>query len=145
MPSDTDSDMPSSALTSSTRPPLSTPGTTPAPSHLPTPRNSSPPPIPPAEPDPSTVGRERRVRKSINYTEPKLNTYALGFLHSSHCGLITLLDPQKDAQTRSHAAFVEADTLWLSIPVRGEPTSLPRRYHHGHRTTAQVAPSPTRR
>jgi hypothetical protein len=75
-PSDTDSDMPSSALTSSTRPPLSTPGTTPAPSHLPTPRNSSPPPIPilPAEPDASAVGRERRVRKSINYAEPKLNT-----------------------------------------------------------------------
>ncbi|KAI0294664.1 hypothetical protein B0F90DRAFT_1755372 [Multifurca ochricompacta] len=76
---DTDSDMPSSALTySSTRPPLSTPGTTPAPSHLPTPRNSSPPPIPiptAAEPEVSTMmGRERRVRKSINYAEPKLNT-----------------------------------------------------------------------
>ena len=39
--------MSSSTLTySSTRPPLSTPGTTPAPSHHPTPRNSSPPPIP---------------------------------------------------------------------------------------------------
>jgi hypothetical protein len=78
-PSDTDSDMPSSALTySSTRPPLSTPGTTPAPSHLPTPRNSSPPPIPipPAEPDALTVVRERRVRKSVNYAEPKLNTCA---------------------------------------------------------------------
>ena len=89
-PSDTDSDMPSSALTSSTRPPLSTPGTTPAPSHLPTPRNSSPPPIPipPAEPDSSTAGRERRVRKSINYAEPKLNTYAFGLLLSFHCGLI---------------------------------------------------------
>jgi hypothetical protein len=89
-PSDTDSDMPSSALTSSTRPPLSTPGTTPAPSHLPTPRNSSPPPIPipPAEPDSSTVGRERRVRKSINYAEPKLNTCAFGFFRSFHCGLI---------------------------------------------------------
>lgn len=89
-PSDTDSDIPSSALTSSTRPPLSTPGTTPAPSHLPTPRNSSPPPIPipPAEPDSSTVGRERRVRKSINYAEPKLNTCAFGFFCSFHCGLI---------------------------------------------------------
>jgi hypothetical protein len=87
---DTDSDMPSSALTSSTRPLLSTPGTTPAPSHLPTPRNSSPPPIPIplAEPDSSTVGRERRVRKSINYAEPKLNTYAFDFLRSFHCGLI---------------------------------------------------------
>ncbi|KAH9978470.1 hypothetical protein BJV74DRAFT_859380 [Russula compacta] len=78
-PSDTDSDMPSSALTySSTRPPLSTPGTTPAPSHLPTPRNLTPPPIPlplpPAESDALTMGRERRVRKSINYAEPKLNT-----------------------------------------------------------------------
>ena len=39
--------MPLSTLTySSTRPPLSTPGTTPAPLHHPTPRNSSPPPIP---------------------------------------------------------------------------------------------------
>ncbi|CCM04543.1 uncharacterized protein FIBRA_06724 [Fibroporia radiculosa] len=41
-------------------------------SHLLTPRTSSP--IPPA-PDPEpTGGRERRVRKSINYAEPKLNT-----------------------------------------------------------------------
>ncbi|KAI9453898.1 hypothetical protein BJY52DRAFT_1205372 [Lactarius psammicola] len=74
---DTDSDMPSSALTySSTRPPSSTPGTTPAPSHLPTPRNSSPPPIPlpVADSEASTTSRERRVRKSINYAEPKLNT-----------------------------------------------------------------------
>ncbi|KAH8992191.1 hypothetical protein EDB92DRAFT_590748 [Lactarius akahatsu] len=74
---DTDSDMPSSAFTySSTRPPSSTPGTTPAPSHLPTPRNSSPPPIPlpAAEAEGSTMSRERRVRKSINYAEPKLNT-----------------------------------------------------------------------
>ena len=54
------------AYTSSpSRPPLSTPGTTPAPSHLPTPRNSSPPPIPilPAEPDFSTIDRERRLKK----------------------------------------------------------------------------------
>ncbi|KAH9053746.1 hypothetical protein EDB87DRAFT_1780383 [Lactarius vividus] len=74
---DTDSDMPSSALTySSTRPPSSTPGTTPAPSHLPTPRNSSPPPIPlpAADAEGSTMSRERRVRKSVNYAEPKLNT-----------------------------------------------------------------------
>jgi hypothetical protein len=46
-PTDTDSDIPSSALTyCSTCAPLSTPGNTPVPSHLPTPRNSSPPPIP---------------------------------------------------------------------------------------------------
>ena len=77
-PQDTDSDMPSSAHTySSTRPPSSTPGTTPAPSHLPTPRNSSPPPIPlpVADTEASTTGRERRTRKSVNYAEPKLNTY----------------------------------------------------------------------
>lgn len=75
MLSDTDSDMPSSTLTyNSTHPPLSTPGTTPAPSHLPTPRNSSPPPLLPAESDAPMMGRERRVRKSINYAEPKLNT-----------------------------------------------------------------------
>ncbi|KAH9069341.1 hypothetical protein EDB83DRAFT_2374595 [Lactarius deliciosus] len=76
-PQDTDSDMPSSAFTySSTRPPSSTPGTTPAPSHLSTPRNSSPPPIPlpAADAEGSTTGRERRVRRSINYAEPKLNT-----------------------------------------------------------------------
>jgi hypothetical protein len=77
-PTDTDSDMPSSALTySSTRPPSSTPGTTPASSHLPTPRLSSPPPIPlpgAADAEASITGRERRVRKSINYAEPKLNT-----------------------------------------------------------------------
>ncbi|KAI9449186.1 hypothetical protein F5148DRAFT_1248544 [Russula earlei] len=76
LPSDTDSDMPSALTYSSTRPPQSTPGTTPAPSHLSTPRNSSPPPIslPAVEPDAPTIGRERRVRKSINYAEPKLNT-----------------------------------------------------------------------
>jgi len=98
-PSNTDSDIPSSALTSSTRPLLSTPGTTPAPSHLPTPRNSSPPPIPipPAEPDSSTVGRERRVRKSVNYAEPKLNTKmrkpdsAPLLLKRAHCGSQPLL------------------------------------------------------
>lgn len=32
-------------------------------------------------PDPISgdEGRERRVRKSVNYTEPKLNTYVLSF------------------------------------------------------------------
>ena len=80
-PPDTDSDMPSSVLTScsSTRQPQSTPGTTPAPSHLPTPRNWGPPPLPflvvDAEAASTTKGRERRVRKSVNYAEPKLNTY----------------------------------------------------------------------
>jgi hypothetical protein len=65
------------------RPPLSMPGTTPAPSYLPTPRNSSPPPIPlpgAADAEASMTGREWRVRKSVNYAEPKLNTcepYAL--------------------------------------------------------------------
>ncbi|KAH9857442.1 hypothetical protein C2E23DRAFT_804255 [Lenzites betulinus] len=76
-----DADVPSSATSmsaasSSTRNFLSTPATTPAPSvipsHLPTPRSSSPI----AEPDsePLVGGRERRVRKSVNYAEPKLNT-----------------------------------------------------------------------
>ncbi|KAA1475855.1 hypothetical protein DENSPDRAFT_867083 [Dentipellis sp. KUC8613] len=68
-----ETDIPSSALThasTSTRPALSTPATTPAPSHLPTPRPSSP-----TEPEaPPAGGREKRVRKSINYAEPKLNT-----------------------------------------------------------------------
>jgi hypothetical protein len=74
-PPDTDSDMPSSALTScsSTRAPLSTPDTTPAPSHVPTPRNSSPPPIPLpiADVEASTTGRERRVRKSKTMFKPE--------------------------------------------------------------------------
>lgn len=73
-----DSDVPTSAFTSSTRPTLTTPGTTPGPSHLPTPRTSSPPPIPfeeAAESEQPAGGRERRVRKSVNYAEPKLNTY----------------------------------------------------------------------
>ncbi|KAN0131158.1 hypothetical protein V8E53_011050 [Lactarius tabidus] len=59
------------------RPVSSTPGTTPASSHLPTPHLSSPPPIPlpgTADAEASITGRERRVRKSINYAEPKLNT-----------------------------------------------------------------------
>ncbi|TFK45908.1 hypothetical protein OE88DRAFT_1721318 [Heliocybe sulcata] len=72
-----------SAMTSSsfaTRNVLSTPATTPAPhtplvgpsSHLPTPRPSSSPPL--TEPASEAGGRERRVRKSVNYAEPKLNT-----------------------------------------------------------------------
>lgn len=43
-------------------------------SYLPTPRSSSPVP-PPQAPDAEPAGgRERRVRKSVNYAEPKLNT-----------------------------------------------------------------------
>ncbi|KAI0761478.1 hypothetical protein BD413DRAFT_485835 [Trametes elegans] len=69
-----------SAASSSTRNFLSTPATTPAPSskppsHLPTPRSSSPIGEPPqTDPEPAVGGRERRVRKSVNYAEPKLNT-----------------------------------------------------------------------
>ncbi|RDX47361.1 hypothetical protein OH76DRAFT_1405971 [Lentinus brumalis] len=78
-----DADEPTSATSlasTSTRNFLSTPATTPAPSskpasHLPTPRSSSPV-APPPQPDPESAlgGRERRVRKSVNYAEPKLNT-----------------------------------------------------------------------
>ena len=78
-----DADAPTSATSyasTSTRNFLSTPATTPAPpskppSQLLTPRSSSPvEPPPQSEPEPSATGRERRVRKSINYAEPKLNT-----------------------------------------------------------------------
>lgn len=71
-----DTDAPSSAMTqtsTSTRPLLSTPATTPAPYYLPTPRSSSPTPF--MDPEmPVPGGREKRTRKSINYAEPKLNT-----------------------------------------------------------------------
>ncbi|KAI0628856.1 hypothetical protein C8Q77DRAFT_1145802 [Trametes polyzona] len=69
-----------SAASTSTRNFLTTPATTPAPSskptsHLPTPRSSSPIAEPPqTDPEPLVSGRERRVRKSVNYAEPKLNT-----------------------------------------------------------------------
>ncbi|KAI8974208.1 hypothetical protein BD414DRAFT_498475 [Trametes punicea] len=80
-----DVDVPTSATSTSmtsnsTRNFLTTPATTPAPSskppsHLPTPRSSSPVAEPSqTEPETLTSGRERRVRKSINYAEPKLNT-----------------------------------------------------------------------
>ncbi|KAI0648516.1 hypothetical protein C8Q79DRAFT_578253 [Trametes meyenii] len=80
-----EADVPTSAtstsvMSSSTRNFLSTPATTPGPSskpssHLPTPRSSSPVSEPPlADPEPVVGGRERRVRKSVNYAEPKLNT-----------------------------------------------------------------------
>lgn len=77
-----DIDIPTSATSlasTSTRNFLSTPATTPAPSskpssQLPTPRSSSPI-APPVTSEPEVGGRERRVRKSINYAEPKLNTY----------------------------------------------------------------------
>ncbi|KAI0738088.1 hypothetical protein C8Q80DRAFT_1210103 [Daedaleopsis nitida] len=77
-----DGDVPSSATSlasTSTRNFLSTPATTPAlskpSSHLPTARPSSPTePPPPADSEGAAGGRERRVRKSVNYAEPKLNT-----------------------------------------------------------------------
>ncbi|EPQ50703.1 hypothetical protein GLOTRDRAFT_141456 [Gloeophyllum trabeum ATCC 11539] len=89
-----DPEIPSSATsagttsTFATRNFLSTPATTPAPthtpqirasSHLPTPRPSSSPPAEEPAPQPQdadamVTGRERRVRKSVNYAEPKLNT-----------------------------------------------------------------------
>ncbi|KAG6375863.1 hypothetical protein JVT61DRAFT_2726 [Boletus reticuloceps] len=76
-------DAPTSAATSVTTSrtflstPATTPITTPQVSQLPTPRTSSP--IPPAatsasESEAPPGGRERRVRKGINYAEPKLNT-----------------------------------------------------------------------
>ncbi|KAG1731202.1 uncharacterized protein EDB91DRAFT_730277 [Suillus paluster] len=82
---DTDGTTPISAVASlaTTRSFLSTPATTPATttsqiSQLPTPRASSSPVPPPcastSELEASAVGRERRTRKSVNYTEPKLNT-----------------------------------------------------------------------
>ncbi|KAN0131127.1 hypothetical protein V8E53_011019 [Lactarius tabidus] len=66
-PTDTDSEMPSSVLTySSTRAPLLAPGTTPAPSHLPTPRNSSPLPIPlPGAAD--ACAHEHQLRTEAQY------------------------------------------------------------------------------
>ncbi|KAG5637186.1 hypothetical protein H0H81_005443 [Sphagnurus paluster] len=38
---------------------------------------SSQSPVPPGDAEGSTGGRERRTRKSVNYAEPKLNTYVL--------------------------------------------------------------------
>ena len=133
-PIDTDSDMPSSALTyASTRPPMSTPGTTPAPSHLPTPRNSSPPPIPlpgavAADAEASMTGRERRVRKSINYAEPKLNT-CVPHVHPPYLTYLTY-PQQKDAQTRSsaHVACCETHVLGRLLTRR-------RHTNGGHGTT----------
>ncbi|KAL4254435.1 shugoshin family protein [Abortiporus biennis] len=71
-----DEDIPTSAVTttstSSARTFLTTPKTSPEP-QLPTPRSSSP--VPQTVPESQTqTGRERRVRKSVNYAEPKLNT-----------------------------------------------------------------------
>ena len=98
--------MPSSALTScsSARAQLSTPGPTRAPSHLPTPCNPSLPPIPLpiADAEASTTGRERRVRKSINYAEPKLNTCVLLISYSNPPRIVTPY--QKDAQAGSYHA-----------------------------------------
>ncbi|OAX37501.1 hypothetical protein K503DRAFT_850425 [Rhizopogon vinicolor AM-OR11-026] len=82
---DTDGTTPISAVTSlaTTRSFLSTPATTPATtisqvSQLPTPRTCSSPIPPPvtstSEPEPPAGGRERRIRRSVNYAEPKLNT-----------------------------------------------------------------------
>ncbi|KAN0075562.1 hypothetical protein V8E55_011585 [Tylopilus felleus] len=78
-----ETDAPTSAATSVTTSrmflstPATTPLTTPQVSQLPTPRTSSP--VPPGatsafESEALPGSRERRVRKSINYAEPKLNT-----------------------------------------------------------------------
>ncbi|KAH9912191.1 uncharacterized protein BXZ73DRAFT_56421 [Epithele typhae] len=79
-----DTEAPTSATSmasTSTRNFFTTPATTPAmsskplsQSQLPTPRSSSPIPPPPQAESEITGGRERRVRKSVNYAEPKLNT-----------------------------------------------------------------------
>ncbi|KAI0074699.1 hypothetical protein K474DRAFT_1665142 [Panus rudis PR-1116 ss-1] len=81
-----DQDIPSSATSTTTshslattRTFLTTPATTPAPSlkdaPYPTPRSSSPPLVSAtSDSEPTATGRERRVRKSVNYAEPKLNT-----------------------------------------------------------------------
>jgi len=85
---DSASEIPTSATslrTNYTRTFISTAATTPCPStpatgYLPTPRvSSSPPPeidTTVKEPDPvsNVTGRTGRVRKSVNYAEPKLNT-----------------------------------------------------------------------
>jgi len=81
IPTSATSTMTSSSLMTS-RTFLTTPATTPTPTPslkppadtLPTPRSSSPIPPPDADGESQTTGRERRVRKSVNYTEPKLNT-----------------------------------------------------------------------
>jgi hypothetical protein len=134
--------MPSSALTScsSTRAPLSTPGTTPAPSHLPTPRNSSPPPIPlpVADAEASTTGRERRVRKSVNYAEPKLNTcFFLSILQSTSYltfGLYRKMrkpDPVTQVKRSSSGGFLhaaaaaDADILMVTERRRKSRPRLP--------------------
>lgn len=50
--------------------------TTPAPDAYPTPESSSPPEPPSLDPNMETDdNRGRRARKSVNYAEPKLNTY----------------------------------------------------------------------
>ena len=85
---DSASEVPTSATslkTNYTKAFLSTAATTPCPStptiaYLPSPRvSSSPPPEAdtiPKEPDPASnvTGRTGRVRRSVNYAEPKLNT-----------------------------------------------------------------------
>lgn len=85
---DSASEVPTSATsmrTNSTRAFLSTAATTPCPStpttgYLPSPRvSSSPPPevdtfVKESDPASNVTGRTGRVRKSVNYAEPKLNT-----------------------------------------------------------------------
>lgn len=85
---DSASEVPTSATslrTNSTKAFLSTAPTTPCPStpatgYLPTPRvSSSPPPevdtlVKESDPVSNVTGRTGRVRKSVNYAEPKLNT-----------------------------------------------------------------------
>ncbi|KAN0131871.1 hypothetical protein V8E53_010399 [Lactarius tabidus] len=90
-PTDSDSDMPSSALT--TRPPLSTPGTTPAVSYL--------LPLPGEDTEALTTGRKRRIRKSANYATPSRSSTSV-YPNPIHYPILASDSfTQKDAQTRS--------------------------------------------
>ncbi|KAH0830215.1 hypothetical protein J3R83DRAFT_1572 [Lanmaoa asiatica] len=102
-----ETDAPTSAATSVTTSrtflstPATTPITTPQVSQLPTPRTSSPIPLGATSASESEAPpgvRERRVRKSVNYAEPKLNT-KMRKPDSGPPAPVTIIAPKKRIST----------------------------------------------
>lgn len=118
-------------------------------SHL----SSSPAPANPSETDGTTGGRERRTRRSVNYAEPKLNTYVPIFISCSF-GLYILeiyrkmrkpdpagsSDPSRPKK-RSSAAAVMSTTTDKSPDVMD--TGNEADADTEARSSLEVAPAPT--
>jgi len=84
------------------------------------------------------------ARASITLSLSSIRAYSMFYSFLPSLQLIPAL-LQKDAQTRSRGLISESAVVSLPTPARREPTFLTRRHYREHRTTTQVAPTPTLR